>query len=143
MSDYTIKDDLVIFPENITSISTQLVIEIAQKIQDEMRNRRTTRLYESLDRELTIYGNETKDERMTRATNNDNWIFEKCEENRIIKDDIQCSNDECYFNYKPHLVYAYTGSYRLMGTEGVYLCDVCINDYRDSDDVNRAIGNEY
>lgn len=142
MYNYAIQGDLVIFPDGVTNVPVQVIMTIAQKIEERLGA--CGKIEEDMASELLRYKDETIEERITRAAMNyTNWSFEPYEERHVTKEDVRCACKTCWYSRNSAHLSGYSGSYRLLGTKTVYLCDVCIDTSLNADELRRPIESDY
>jgi len=78
----------------------------------------------SLDEEAAEFEDESEEERESRCKDNDNWVWE---DKVADGNGFNCCADDCWYQRNLDRRDEYAGSYRLIGTYGAYLCDVCFS----------------
>jgi hypothetical protein len=81
-----------------------------------------------LDAELDEYAKEGKTKREQRWYDSEQWVFEEGEADGC---DVNCIGDDCWWTGNSDRIKEYNGSYRMLGTSNLYLCEVCLHHRRD------------
>jgi hypothetical protein len=94
-------------------------------------------IQEDLVREKELYAHETYGDRYARSKHNESWRFHAGSDlyDSIEEDDVLCAlenSNECWYCQPPGnpavpRISSYSGSYRLKGTDDVWLCDECFH----------------
>ena len=81
-----------------------------------------------LDAEIAEYAHEGESTRKERYYGSDNWVFVPGEADGC---DVNCLGDDCWWTGNSDRIKEYNGSYRMLGTRNLYLCEICLHHRRD------------
>jgi len=114
-------DDVIVKRKDEWRIYADSILQTIS--HDEYMKERT-----KLDAELAEYAKEGRKKRRERYYDSDQWVFESGEADGC---DVNCKGDDCWWTGNSDRIKEYTGSYRMLGTSNLYLCEVCLHHRRD------------
>lgn len=96
----------------------------AESILETLRHDECMKKRAELDSELAEYAREGREKRRDRYYDSDSWVFESGEPDGC---DVLCMGDDCWWTGNSDRIKEYDGSYRMIGTSNLYLCEVCLH----------------